>query len=244
MKIRSRWVTRWLAWALVRTGLLLMRTCRRVYLAPEPWLHLNYVAPPDDPRRGLMCVWHDVLLIPTIGVVAPTQRITCCLVSQHQDGSYLAEVMGFLGYTTVRGSSKRGGAGAVKQLIDDTAGRHIVITPDGPRGPRRRMKPGAIYVASQTGRLLCPSAFACRNAWVIPGGWTDFVIPKPFTTVYFAIGTPLAVPPDLSREELDRYVDWMQTAMDRLSDQIERLARGEIHLIAFDPPCEILRTAA
>jgi lysophospholipid acyltransferase (LPLAT)-like uncharacterized protein len=142
--------------------------------------------------------------------------------------------MNFLGYSTVRGSTKRGGAGALKQLLDDTAGKHIVITPDGPRGPRRRLKPGAIFVASQTGRPVCAGAYACRRYWRIRGSWTDLAVPKPFTTVYAATGTPIPVPPNLSREELDAYVTRVQAAMDRLSDQVEQLARGELEQIEFD----------
>jgi lysophospholipid acyltransferase (LPLAT)-like uncharacterized protein len=243
MKIRSQRLTRWLAWLVVRMYQLLFRTCRLVYLAPEPWLKLNSVAGPDDARRGILCVWHDVLLIPTFAGVPAARRQTCCLVSKHQDGTYLAEVMGFLGYTTVRGSSKRGGAGAVKQMLEDTAGRHIVITPDGPRGPRRKMKPGAVYVATQTGRPISAGAYACRRAWRIPADWTDFVIPKPFTTIYVVTGTPFYVPPDLTRDQLEEWVLRMQEAMDRLSDQVERLARGEIVRIEFAPPAEAIRAA-
>lgn len=236
MKIRSQWLVRQLAWLLVQAGHLWFRTCRPVYLAPEPWLRLDHISEHEDQRRGILCVWHDLLMIPTWAALGAKRGQTCCLVSKHQDGTYLAESMNFLNYSTVRGSSKRGGAAAVKQLIDDTAGKHIVITPDGPRGPRRQLKPGAIFVASQTGRLIGPGAYACRRAWKIQGSWTDMVIPMPFTTVYVITGTPISVPPDLSREELDRYVALVQSAMDRLNEQAERLARGEIDRIEFDAP--------
>jgi lysophospholipid acyltransferase (LPLAT)-like uncharacterized protein len=213
------------------------------YLAPEPWLIMDRPADPSESRRVVCCVWHDALLIPTMVVHETHRRQTCCLVSKHQDGSFLAEAMDFLGYTTVRGSSRRGGAGAVKQLLDDTAGKHIVITPDGPRGPRRQLKPGAIYVASQTGRPLIVGAYACRSGWRVQGSWTDMLIPKPFTTVYCVISTPIFVPPDLSRAELDRYVAMAQSALDDLTEQVERLARGEIERIDFTPALA-RRTAA
>lgn len=213
-----------------------MRSCRLVYLAPEPWLRLDYVSEPEDERRGILCVWHDLLLIPTFAALGAKRGKTCCLVSQHQDGTYLAEAMNFLGYSTVRGSSRRGGAGAVKQLLEDTAGKHIVITPDGPRGPRRELKLGAIYVASQTGRPIAPGAYASLNAWRIQGSWTDAMIPKPFSTVYVVTGPAITVPPDLSREQLDQYRELLQGMMDRLHDQVDRLARGEIDHIEFETP--------
>jgi lysophospholipid acyltransferase (LPLAT)-like uncharacterized protein len=233
VKIRSRILTRWISWAIIRAIQLLFRTCRLVYLAPEPWLKLNRGPAADDPRRGVLCVWHDALMVPTVTAVEPLRRTTCCLVSQHQDGSFLAEAMNLLGYTTVRGSTQRGGAKAVKQLLDDTADKHIVITPDGPRGPRRVLKPGAIYVASQTGRPIVAGAYACRREWRLKGRWTDALLPKPFTTVYVVSGPPISIPPDISKDDLKRYVSIVQAAMDDLSDQAERLARGEIERIDF-----------
>lgn len=215
-----------------------------VYLAPEQWLRLDHRAADDDSRRGVLCVWHDLLIIPTFVAHKANRGRNCCLVSKHQDGSYLAEAMAFLDYGTVRGSTKRGGAGAVKQLLEDTAGKHIVITPDGPQGPRRKLKPGAVYVASQTGKVICPGAYACQRAWKIAGSWTDMVIPKPFTTVYAVTGHAIAVPPDLSREQLDGYVARVQAAMDHLSVQTERLCRGEIDRIDFHVPVAAERLAA
>jgi lysophospholipid acyltransferase (LPLAT)-like uncharacterized protein len=135
--------------------------------------------------------------------------------------------MAILGYSTVRGSTNRGGAQAIKQLMDDTAGMHIVITPDGPRGPRREVKPGAVFLASQTGRRICAGAYACRSEWRIKGSWTDMAIPKPFTTIYLLTSAPITVPSDLPRIELDQYVQIVQSEMQRLTAEAESLARSE-----------------
>jgi lysophospholipid acyltransferase (LPLAT)-like uncharacterized protein len=210
----------------------LLATCRKVHLAPESRLTLVY--PPKDagPERFILCTWHDALIVPTFVSPAPNRRQTCCLVSKHQDGGYLADAMAILGYRTVRGSTSRGGAQAIKQLMDDTAGMHIVITPDGPRGPRREIKPGAVFLASQTGRRICTGAYACRHEWRIKGSWTDMAIPKPFTTIYLLTGAPITVPPNLPRIELDRYVQIVQTEMDRLTAEAEALTRGETPPVA------------
>jgi lysophospholipid acyltransferase (LPLAT)-like uncharacterized protein len=229
VKIRSRWLTKCLAWLLVQVSLTLMRSCRRIYLAPDPWWRLDDDCEAGRDRYGVLCVWHDLLLIPTFAAIRAKRVKTCCLVSKHQDGTYLADVMGFLGYTTVRGSTQRGGAAAVKQLIADTAGKHIVITPDGPRGPRRVLKPGAIYVASQTGKPLYVGAYACSHAWTIRGRWTDAMIPKPFSTVYVVTSRPIPIPPHVSRDQLR---------------QVDRLSRGEIERIEFEPAGDSATRAA
>lgn len=235
MRIRSRWLTWVLAWLAVTVVRLLFASCRMVYHAPERRLRLDAAA--DAAERFVYCVWHDGLLIPTF---APPKRLrvcACCLVSQHQDGGYLAAAMSLLGYSTVRGSTNRGGAQAVKQLLTDTAGKHIVITPDGPRGPRRIVKPGAVYLASQTGRRIVVGAFACQRSWRIQGSWTDALFPQPLTTVHLLTSAPISIPPELSRDELNQHVAVVQQALDQLQDAAER------H-VGNPPAAEPLRTAA
>ena len=156
-----------------------------------------------------------------------------------QDGSYLANAMALLGYSTVRGSSRRGGANALRQLLDDTDGKHIVFTPDGPCGPRRQLKQGCVFVASQLGRRLLPGAFVATRAWRPKGKWTDLLIPKPFSTIYVVTGEPIAIPGDLTREQINHYITIAQQAMDRLSEQAERLLTGE-----QQPPTQIDNRAA
>lgn len=226
MKIRSRWASRCAAWVAVTAGRLLFRTCRIIEIAPEDRLRLQHRAGPDDPERFLLSVWHDPLLIAAFVARHAQRDRACCLVSQHMDGGVLADALALMHYGAVRGSSSRGGAQALKQLITETEGRHIIITPDGPRGPRHELKLGLIFLASQTGRRICASAFVCRRAWKVRGSWTDMIIPKPFTTIYALTSEPIAVPPECSREQLDEYRLRVQNEMERLLAEGERLAAG------------------
>lgn len=236
VKIRSRWLNKLAVWLGIVGFRTLFATCRKVHLAPAERLTLKYIAGPDDPERFILCTWHDALVIPTFCSIKKVRQRTCCLVSRHQDGGYLADAMAILGYSTVRGSTSKGGAQALKQLLDDTAGKHIVITPDGPRGPRRELKPGAVYLASQTGRKICVGAYVCCRGWRIQGSWTDMLIPKPFTTIYLLTSEPIAVPPDLSREQLQHYVGVVQTALDDLNSEAERVLRGAAASTAAPAP--------
>ncbi len=226
MKIRSRWLTWFAAATVVALSKLLFATCRKVYIGAQDRTRLDHAPAPDDPERFVLCVWHDELLIPTFAAPRRLREQTCCLVSQHQDGSYLANAMTLLGYSTVRGSSRRGGAQALRQLLEDTDGKHIVFTPDGPGGPRRRMKQGCIFVASQTGRRLLPGAFVASRAWRPKGSWTDLVVPKPFSTIYVVTGEPIEIPSDLTRELIEHFIEVAQHAMDKLSDDARGLLNG------------------
>ena len=166
-------------------------------------------------------------ILPVFACPTILRRQCCCLVSKRQDGSYLADAMSWLQYKAVRGSSQRGGAEAIRQLMTDTAGRHIVITPDGPRGPRRQMKVGPLFLAAQLGRGILPSAYVFKRGWRIRGSWTDMALPMPFTTVYLVVGDPIPIRPDLSRAELEIEMAKVQRAMDQINDETERIYAGQ-----------------
>ena len=174
-------------------------------------------------ERFLYCTWHDAILLP---IFAGKPRNMAALVSRHQDGSYLAEGMKLVNITPVRGSTNRGGSAALKQLMREAQNKHITITPDGPRGPRRKMKPGIVYLASQTGRAIVPMLFCCDRPWKIQGNWTDLTIPKPFSKVVGLSRQPIRVPPGLTRREIEHYCELVQQAMDSLAEEAALIESG------------------
>lgn len=212
-------------WCLARmavwasTGLFL--TVRRRFHFTEP-NSSPYEVP--STTRYLYSVWHDSLLMP---LFLGRQPATTALVGRHGDAGFLAHALTALGIPSVRGSSSRGGAQAVRTLLQATEGRHIVVTPDGPRGPRRVMKSGVAYLASRTGKPVIPTAFACRRNWSIGTGWTDLVVPRPGTTVYAVAGAAIHVPAEANRSELDDYTRLIQSQMDRLNTHALGLAAAD-----------------
>lgn len=223
MKIRSSFVTKLVGYAVVFLLRLLGRTVRVDFHSAHPGISPFRRLP--DPH--LFAVWHDAIIIP-IMVGDPHRHLNsvCALVSRHQDGSFLVEAMRHCGIRSVRGSQNRGGAQAVRQLFQEIQHSHIFITPDGPRGPRRQMKVGILFLASHSGRPIIPVASTCRRAWVIRGNWTDLLIPKPFSRAVYLFGEPFHVPANLSRDELDRYRIRLQAEMERLDAIAEQIAAG------------------
>jgi lysophospholipid acyltransferase (LPLAT)-like uncharacterized protein len=209
LKIRNRYLTKLIALAAVALVRLLFKTCR-IEIATE----VRGCCPYEDTgdRRFLYCVWHDDILM-TVFCGRPKRMAG--LVSPHQDGSYLADAMRRVGITSVRGSSKRGASRAMRELLDRVRDLHVAITPDGPRGPRRQMKTGIIFLASRSGRVIIPTAYACRRAWRIRGNWTDMQLPMPFTRVHARGGPAFIVPADLDREQLELYAQRLQAEMER-----------------------------
>jgi lysophospholipid acyltransferase (LPLAT)-like uncharacterized protein len=115
------------------------------------------------------------------------------LVSAHRDGGKLADAVGAWGYHVVRGSSTRGGANGLLGLTRALGrGETVALTPDGPRGPARIAKPGAITAAQQTGAFILPMAAAASAAWHT-GSWDRFLVPRPFSTVRIVYEPPFTV---------------------------------------------------
>lgn len=221
MKIRNRTLNRVLAWAACRLLRGLLMTCRVEVREQQP--HTSPYTP-NQPGRYLYCLWHDMIVLHTFA--APHYDLAA-LVSRHRDGGYLADAMAAIGVHPVRGSSSKGGAEAVKEIVSELDGWHVAITPDGPRGPRRKAKAGILWLAAKTGRPVVPTVGVCLNAWRVKGGWTDLTIPKPFSRVLMLGGPFLHVPSDLARDDLPRYAEALEAEMARLESLAERMLRGE-----------------
>src|SRR5262245_36675985 len=121
--------------------------------------HYEPLADNFDPRRPglkgryIYAFWHEGILLPAYQYARRDIRV---LISQHADGQLIAEICHRLGFRTVRGSSTRGGAEAVREMLRAGGGCHLALTPDGPRGPRREVQPGVAYLAARTGMPVVP----------------------------------------------------------------------------------------
>jgi hypothetical protein len=172
-------------------------------------------------ERSIYAIWHENLLLPTVLQGAPEIAV---LISKHADGRMLDELIGAMGMRSVRGSTNRGGVEALRQLIDaDAPWKHLAVTPDGPRGPRRVVQPGIIYVASRTGMTIVPVGVGYRKPFRAKS-WDRFAIPKPFSRAVCVTAEPIAIPPNLRPATLEPFRLMVQNEMDRLNDIAERAA--------------------
>jgi lysophospholipid acyltransferase (LPLAT)-like uncharacterized protein len=206
-------VVPWLASLLLRAG---AATLRRIDIGRE---HVDACLGKGE--RAIVAFWHGRLL--TMPFVYPGHRVTI-LISQHRDGEYITRVAQWLGFTVVRGSATRGGAVAFKQLIQALRdGSHVVITPDGPKGPRQRVKSGVIELARLTGMPILPVAF---GAWPrrILKSWDHFLIPHPFGRAVYIWGEPLYVPADADKVAVEKFQSVLADRLDALVMEADALA--------------------
>lgn len=217
MKIQSRTLLKVINYSVVLLIRLIFKTLRIEYVRDS----LKRVPFADTgSERYLYSVWHDSVIPPIFGA---KEHPSVALISQHRDADTIEAMLKAVGMGAIRGSTSRGGASAVKKLIDLSQGKHIVITPDGPRGPQHTMKPGIVFLASHSGRSVIPTAFKATSCWRFQGSWTSIWIPKPFSRVYFLVGDPIAVPEHLSREELHYYTELVQKKMEELEREAKQL---------------------
>lgn len=135
--------------------------------------------------------WHGrLLMIPMLPCRMDPVHV---LISGHGDGRLIAQVMDHIGVFTVEGSSSRGGARALIEMIRLIRdGRNVAITPDGPRGPRMQASAGAIALAKKTGAPILPCTFSTRWGKNIKS-WDRFLVPWPFTRGIYRMGEPIYV---------------------------------------------------
>ena len=102
-------------------------------------------ARPEYAQHCVLAFWHEyiVTVLPRWGRTPVT-----ALCSKHRDGEWVNQTAASLGIHVIRGSSSRGGASAIREIKENCKFSSIVVTPDGPRGPRREMAPGPIFMAS------------------------------------------------------------------------------------------------
>jgi lysophospholipid acyltransferase (LPLAT)-like uncharacterized protein len=175
-------------------------------------------------ERCVFAFWH-ARMFPL--VFTHQNRAIVVLISRHHDGELIARIIEQLGFRTARGSSTRGGEEGARDLLRYAGERALLaITPDGPRGPAEKVKPGLAWIASRSGLPVVPVATAARSAWVFRS-WDRFRIPKPFTRVVVSYGEPIRIPADADGDALERWRERLDDAIAALTRDVKARAGEE-----------------
>ena len=181
----------------------------------------------DEPFIG--AVWHNRLVL-IIKSWRHGSKVTT-LVSRHSDGAFIAGVFSRMGYEAVRGSSlaqhkkkkDRGGAAAFREMIRILRdGKCMGLTPDGPKGPRYRVKSGIILLARQTGLPIIPAAYSAK--WAIRiGSWDKLIFPLPFSPGVYLWGKPIHVPKDADASLVEEKRMELERELQRVTDECDQM---------------------
>jgi lysophospholipid acyltransferase (LPLAT)-like uncharacterized protein len=145
----------------------------------------------DEGQPFIVAFWHNrLMMLPFIWRKDVPMNM---LISRHRDGELIAKTIAHLGIKSVRGSSSRDGAAALRTMVRALkTGESVGITPDGPRGPRMQASDGVVSVARLAGVPIFPATVATSRRRVL-GSWDRFLVALPFSKGVFIWGEPISV---------------------------------------------------
>jgi hypothetical protein len=193
----------------------------RLVLATGRWT----VAGDESARRHaaeakpfIGCFWHGrMLMMPGFW---KSDRPISMLISDHLDGRLIARVIAYFGIGTIIGSSSRGGADALRAMLKALkSGVCVCVTPDGPRGPSQRVRPGLLIAAKLAQVPVIPGSYSSTRARPL-GSWDRFLFALPFGRGVYVLGEPVMVPPDAD----DAAIETARTALERQLNAITATA--------------------
>lgn len=185
---------------------------RTIRFEVEGWE--NFEAIRSAGKLPVYAFWHDRIFASTWFF---RNRGIAVITSQSKDGEYIARFIQRLGYGAIRGSSTRGGVGALVEMIKVMrAGKPAGFTVDGPKGPRYQVKPGAVMLAKKTGNPVMPFLIECKRYWTVKS-WDRMQIPRPFTKARLIIGKPLYFSENTGENELEKARLELQFSLDELT---------------------------
>lgn len=176
----------------------------------------------------ILLFWHEKIILTACCQKKIQQilgnRTIYSLISGHKDGQILSFALKLFGLQAVPGSSSSGGSRALialKNVLNN--GFHTAITPDGPRGPRRQIKPGAVKLAQLSGSLIVPIGTSVNRQWKF-SSWDKMSLLKPFARVSIAFGEPLVVPRRISTEEFNHLVKQAEQRLIQVTEWVDQIS--------------------
>lgn len=154
-----------------------------------------YHFPENKPEgAAIYAFWHGDLLMQNFLIKnLKLKKDIAVIASEHKDGALIARAMNYFGIKTIKGSSSRGAAKALLAAMRYLKeGNNVMITPDGPRGPRHSVANGIISMSQKQQVPIVTHQCIPKAYWRI-NSWDQFIIAKPFTTLHFYVGEPFYV---------------------------------------------------
>lgn len=188
---------------------------RTIRFEVKGWDHWEAVK--QQGRLPIYTFWHDAIFLATYFW---RRRNIVVMTSQSFDGEYIARFIQRFGYGTARGSSTRGGVGAIIEMIRlMRQGLPAAFTIDGPKGPRHVAKMGAVLLAKKTGHPVLPFTVTPADHWSNTKSWDVLTFPKPFTHALVDIAPPIYVPAHAADAQLEVHRVELQDALDELEQR-------------------------
>ena len=174
----------------------------------------------------ILCFWHGrLLMMPQSWNLSKKIYL---LTSQHRDGQLIKKIASYFGFCFVTGSSRKGGAKALRQMVNHLSGGNCVgLTPDGPRGPRMRVQEGIITIAQLSGAPIVPITFSINNGTAL-NSWDRFLVGFPFGRGIFIWGEPIYVDRHASKEVREQARHGLENQLLKMTKDADNLFEREV----------------
>ena len=170
-------------------------------------------------ERVIYVFWHGRMFLPTYHL---RNQGIYALVSKHRDGEYLARILHHLGSRTIRGSTSHGGGRALLLMARKLKeGFDGAFTPDGPRGPIYKAKPGIIRLAQRAQIPIIPLSSNAHRKKVYLNNWSKFILPRFFSRGIIIYGEPIRVPPKPSLKIIKEKTEELEKALNKLTQEAD-----------------------
>jgi len=190
--------------------------------------HVNREAVDRLWQRGeniIACFWHGRLLAMPFAYRGSGAKV---LISRHRDGEFIARVVRYFGLGAIRGSyRKEGSVSSIREMLAELKhGTDVALTPDGPKGPRYRMKHGIVELARLSQRPIVPVTYGATRKKVF-NSWDRFLLPYPFSKILFLWGEPIYVSRQVQGDALEQKRREVEESLINLNDAVDRMTCGD-----------------
>ncbi len=179
----------------------------------------------------IICFWHGRIY--PIAFLSKKKKNFSAIISRHNDGEIIARTIAKFGFGAIRGSTNRlpsedktaknrGGSSVLKATLKALkSGENVAITPDGPKGPARKVRSNFFALASRTDAIIIPVSFSCSSA-IKFSSWDSFIFPLPFSKITIIFGEKIVYDENIFKNEID-FSKRIEDELNRITDEADKI---------------------
>lgn len=183
--------------------IIVAKTWRFNILTPKLYEQIQYLS--ENNEKFVFVFWHQKMLAAWYFVAKIFPKQVSALISKSNDGEILTKIISSWNVNVVRGSSSDGGKNALETLLTLSDTYHIMLTPDGPRGPIFQSKPGALLVSAKKQKKIILVGLNAKSKIIFSKSWDKFHFPLPFSSIEIKLDF-FPIPMSEDRQTIDKQI--------------------------------------
>ena len=171
-------------------------------------------------KKIIVIFWHNRLLMTSF--CWNYENNFRMLISGHRDGQLISNAVSHLGIGTIQGSSSKNKMSSLKEILKSLKNSNVVgITPDGPRGPREKIKDGIVSLIRKTDATVIPLSYSAKFKIQV-NSWDKFIFVTPFNKFVAVWGNALKYNKKKKPEENLKVIENELKRVTKLSENLAK----------------------